>query len=142
MQPSKVAQVLVRSGTARLVSQRRPLANAEEWLLTKGTKCCERDKGTSQAETAHKLTRIAPEMLGSPLPRRRHLHRRLADFVVRFAFETNAMPQFEIEQPPDAIVVVAMLRTMFVEQLLDCFAPEVSAIQGARLKQHLANRFQ
>src|SRR5208283_5530646 len=78
----------------------------------------------------------------NPLPYRRRLHRRLANLVVRFAFETDAMPQLKIEQPPDAIVVVAMLRTMFVEQLLDRFAPEVSAIQAARLKQHLANRFQ
>src|SRR5260370_8910460 len=73
---------------------------------------------------------------------RRQLHRRLVNFAVRFAFETNAMPQLKIEQPPDAIVVVAMLRAMFVEQLLDRFAPEVSAIQPARFKQNLANRFQ
>ncbi len=61
---------------------------------------------------------------------------------MRFAFETNAMPQLKIEQSPDAIVVVAMLRAMLVEKLLNGFAAEVSAIQAARFQQHLANRFQ
>src|SRR5216683_2602969 len=57
MQPSKVAQVLVRSSAARLVSQRRPLTDAEERLLTKSTERSECDKEADQA--AHKLTRIA-----------------------------------------------------------------------------------
>src|SRR5208283_5611575 len=78
----------------------------------------------------------------SLLLRRGHVHRRLADFVVRFAFQTNPMPQLKIEQTPDAIVVIAMLRAMFVKQLLDRLAPEITAIQAARLKQHFANRFQ
>src|SRR5208282_683085 len=76
------------------------------------------------------------------LSRRRHLHGRVADLGVRFAFETNAMPQFKIEQSPDAIVVVTVLRAMLVEQLLDRFAPEVSAIQAARFEQHVADRFE
>src|SRR6202790_2850813 len=76
------------------------------------------------------------------LPRRSHFHRRLANFVVRFAFQTNAMPQLKIEQSPDAIVVVATLRAMFVEKLLDCFTSEISAIQAPRFKQHFTNRFQ
>src|ERR1035441_6261508 len=52
------------------------------------------------------------------------------------------MPQLKIEQSPDAIVVVAVLRAMLAEQRLNRFAPEVSALQAARLEQHLANRFQ
>src|SRR6266853_4580401 len=79
---------------------------------------------------------------GKPLARRSHLHRGVATLVVRFALETNAMPQFEIEQSPDEVVIIAMLRAMFIEQLLDRFAAEVSAIQAARFEQHLANRFQ
>src|SRR6202158_724469 len=89
--------------------------------------------GNSLESAAWKQTR---------LPRRSHLHRRLANFVVRFAFETDTMPQLKIEKPPDAIVVVAMLCAMFVEQVLYRFAPEIAAIQAAWFEQHLANRFQ
>src|SRR5437660_5412822 len=62
----------------------------------------------SAAKGHYRLQRVKPFLrdLQSCIPfelHRSHLHRRLADLVVRFAFETNAMPQFEIEQPPDAI---------------------------------------
>src|SRR5271163_2471310 len=61
---------------------------------------------------------------------------------MRFAFKTNAVPQFEIEQPPDAVVIVAMLRAVLVEELLDRLAPEISTVEAPRFKQHLADRFQ
>src|ERR1700692_199718 len=57
MQASQVAQVLVGSSTARLVSQRRPLPNTKEPLLTTSREGSECDKEADQA--AHKLMRIA-----------------------------------------------------------------------------------
>src|SRR5258708_547048 len=57
MQAGQVAQVLVGSSAARFISQRCPLANAEEGLLTKSREGSECQKEADQA--AHKLTRIA-----------------------------------------------------------------------------------
>ena len=64
------------------------------------------------------------------------LQRGQRDLVVRFALEADAVPELEIEQAPDAVVVVAMLGTMFVKEFLDGFPAEVAAIQGARLEEH------
>src|ERR1700691_2680995 len=61
---------------------------------------------------------------------------------MRFAFEANAMPQLKVEQPPDAVIVVAMPCPVLVEQFLDGFAAKISAIEAARFEQHGANHFQ
>src|SRR4051812_43780985 len=61
---------------------------------------------------------------------------------MRFPFETDPVPQLEVQQSPDAVVVVAMFTAMFAEKTLNCFAPKVATIEGPRLEQHLPDCFQ
>ena len=65
---------------------------------------------------------------------------RLTHLAVCFALQTHAMPQFQVQQAPDAIVVVAMLGPMFVEEPVNGLAPKISTLQTPRFKQYLPDR--
>src|SRR5262249_48840320 len=71
-------------------------------------------------------------------------HARLAraGFRMGLAFQTYAVPQFQVQQPPDTVIVVAMFRPVLVEQAFDRFPPEISAAQAAWFKEHATNRVQ
>src|SRR5437667_3204303 len=88
------------------------------------------------------LSRTAGPVNDSRLPRRNQSHLWLSKFVVRFALQTNSVPQFQIQQTPDPVVVVTVLCAMFGEQTLNRFAAEVSAIETARFEQHLSDVLQ
>ena len=51
----------------------------------------------------------------SPLLRQSQLHRGMSNLGVRFAFQTNSMPQLKIQQTPDAVLIVAMVREVIVK---------------------------
>src|SRR5208282_588566 len=100
MQASQVAQVLIGSSAARLVSQCRPLTRVEERLLAKSTECSERNKEADQAEASHKVTRIALTLRCTSLHHIINCHperserpvfcRRTRQQVLRFAQDDNS----------------------------------------------------
>ena len=49
------------------------------------------------------------------------------------------MPQFKIEQTPDAVGVVTTAGAMFMKQALDSGALEEAAIEAARFEEQLAD---
>jgi hypothetical protein len=55
--------------------------------------------------------------------------------VVRVPFEANAVPQLQVKKPPDSIVVVAIICSMFAKELLHSGLPEKSAVRGARFEK-------
>jgi len=52
------------------------------------------------------------------------------------------VPYLQIEQPPDAIIVVAISGPMFSKKLFDRGALEESAIHAAGLEQQILNLIQ
>src|ERR1035441_10825131 len=91
------------------------------------------------ALTLSPVARFAPKI---PLPRCRDLQFCHAHLAVRLAFQAHPVPQLQIQQTPDAIIIVAMFRAMLSKQLFNRVAPEISTLQTARFQQHLANRLQ
>jgi hypothetical protein len=55
--------------------------------------------------------------------------------VVRFSFEADAVPQLEVEQTPDAIIVVAIAGSMFAEEFLHGGSFKKTAIHTAWFEQ-------
>src|SRR5258708_17354180 len=74
--------------------------------------------------------------------RRGQRHSFLPRESFRLTLQANAVPQFQIQQPPDAIVVVAILCAMLGKKALDRFAPEVPTLQASRTHQQLFDSVQ
>ena len=51
------------------------------------------------------------------------------------SFQADPMPQLQVEQSPDAIVVVAVAGSMFPEELLYCGPSEESPAHAARFEK-------
>ena len=75
-----------------------------------------------------------------PLSRSGSEHAIDAQFALRrhrgFALQADPVPEFKIQQSPDAIVVVPPAAAMLVEKLLDRLAAEVSSIEAAWFEEH------
>src|SRR5579862_3630605 len=56
-------------------------------------------------------------------------------FSERFAFHTNSLPKFQIQQAPDPVSVVPTRSAVFGEQPLDDIAFEISALARARFQE-------
>src|SRR5258708_37210369 len=74
--------------------------------------------------------------------RRGQRHSFLPRESFRLTLQANAVPQFQLQQPPDAIVVVAILCAMLGKKTLDRFAPEVPTLQASRTHQQLFDSVQ
>jgi len=57
--------------------------------------------------------------------------------VVRIAFQADSLPELQIQQAPYAVVMIAVVRPVFVEETLDCRPLEKTALQAARFEQKL-----
>src|SRR6202035_480507 len=53
------------------------------------------------------------------------------------SFQADPMPQLQVEQSPDAIVVVAVAGSMFPEELLHRGLPKKSTAHAARFEKQL-----
>src|ERR1700733_4197856 len=53
-----------------------------------------------------------------------------------FVIDEYAHPGFQIQQPPDAISVVAMMGAMLGKKAFDRLRPEQLTVQRSRLEQH------
>src|SRR5882762_10110154 len=62
---------------------------------------------------------------------------RVRDIFDRLTVKANALPQFQVQQPPDAVSMIAMTRAVLREQPLHDPRFELSSIQGSRLQQHV-----
>ena len=60
-------------------------------------------------------------------------------WFVGFLFQADAMPQFKIEQTPDAVGMVAIAGAMFMKQALDSGALEEATIEAARFEEQSAD---
>src|SRR3954451_17889345 len=71
---------------------------------------------------------------------RRSCHRGLYRWSIRdLAVHVNPLPQFQIQQSPDAIVMVAITGPMFPDQLLYRAGFEESALQTSGLEQQISD---
>src|SRR5258708_29944366 len=98
------------------------------WFGGSGSRCIGNDFKNCHPERSIRM--IIPEM-GMTSFRTDEPHLRLPDFAVRVALEANPMPQFQIQQAPNAVVIVAMFCAMLVKQALDGFATEVASVKAA-----------
>ncbi len=57
---------------------------------------------------------------------------------IDLAIKKYSLPQFEIQQTPDAIAMIAMSGAMLSENLLDRFGAEQSACLASWLRQQIA----
>src|SRR5690349_1251105 len=64
------------------------------------------------------------------------------DRRVFFSLEANPVPKLEIQQSPDAIVVIDMSGFVLVEQSLDRRSLEEFSIHAARVQQQVADFLQ
>src|SRR5262249_10778938 len=104
-----------------------------------------RDPSTTRVDSLRESTRSAQDdsfFRSVGLTRLDRADFRSAYFLVRLAFETHAVPEFEVQQAPDAVVVIAMAGAVLVEEALNCLAAEVSAIETARFEEHGTDRFE
>src|SRR2546427_791500 len=58
-----------------------------------------------------------------------------AAFTSIFPFQTGAMPELEIQQAPDSIVVIAMLCAMLPQECFDRGSFEETPLKAARLQK-------
>jgi len=58
---------------------------------------------------------------------------------MRIAFEADPMPQFQVEQSPDSIIVVAIVVSVLIEEAFNGAPIEVTSFETSRLKQKALN---
>ncbi len=61
----------------------------------------------------------------------------LRHFGRHFPVDADPLPGLQIQQAPDAVAMIALVRAMLSKQLTDCLFSEQSAIKRARFEQHL-----
>src|ERR1700687_1734062 len=92
------------------------------------------------------MTNVLESLSGTPrgaLRNRRRQHRPLRPREpFRLALNTNPVPQLQIQQPPNPVIVIAILRPMLGKNPLNGLALEISALHAPRAGQQLFNRIQ
>src|SRR5207248_8763068 len=69
-------------------------------------------------------------------------HQAAARFVINAGtlfFQADAVPQFQVQQTPDAVIVVTMSVAMLRKKTADRLRLEISALNTSRLQQQLLN---
>src|SRR5579863_4515914 len=67
--------------------------------------------------------------------RRRQRDSLLSREPFRLPFDANPVPQLQIQQPPNPVIMIAILRPMFGKQTFNGLALEISALQTPRPSQ-------